>query len=243
MKTALITGASRGIGAQTARAFATAGWAVAVNYNKSEQEAKELVQELQNAGHAAIAVQADVASKKQVASMVETVAKKYGTIDALVNNAGIANQCLVTDMSEEAWNDIVGTNLSGAFFCTQEVLPYMIRQKQGAIVNVSSVWGVCGASCEVAYSAVKAGLIGMTKALAKEVGPSNIRVNCVAPGVIDTTMNANLTEEDILYLANETPLARIGMPSDVAKSILFLASEEASFITGQIIGVDGGFAL
>ncbi len=243
MKTVLITGASRGIGAAAAEAFARAGWAVAINYHTNRQKAEELAERLNANGYTAMAVQADVANKAQVVKMVQEVVKTYGRIDALVNNAGIANQCLVTGMSETAWNDIVGTNLSGAFFCTQEVLPHMIRQKQGAIVNVSSVWGVCGASCEVAYSAVKAGLIGMTKALAKEVGPSGIRVNCVAPGVIDTDMNANLTEEDVLYLANETPLTRIGAPQEVAQVILFLASEEASFITGQIVGVDGGFAL
>jgi len=243
MKTVLVTGASGGIGSAIAQTFAQNGYAVAIHYFEGRQNAERLAEELTASGHTAFLVQADVASKQQVTAMIDEITKQTGGVDVLVNNAGIANYALVTDVTEQEWQKLLGVNLSGAFYCAQAVLPYMVKQKQGAIINISSVWGVCGASCEVAYSATKAGLIGFTKALAKEVGPSGIRVNCIAPGVIETKMNANLSESTMQELKDATPLGRTGTPEEVAKLALFLAGTNAEFITGQTICVDGGFAL
>ncbi len=233
MRNVLITGASRGIGAETARYFAKKGDRVFINYNKSEKGAKALAEEIDG-----IAVKADVSNSQEVKKMFEEI----GNIDVLINNAGVAGFYMLDAMSDEEWNKILSVNLSGAFYCIREVLPYMISQKRGSIINVSSIWGETGGACEVAYSASKAGLIGLTKALAKEVGPSGIRVNCVAPGTINTDMNKNLDKDAIKEICEETPLGRLGTAEDVAKAIYFLADEE-SFITGQVLGVNGGFVI
>ena len=242
-QTVLITGASRGIGAQAARTFAQAGYRVALNYCHSQQEAQALQKELNQQGAQALAVQADVQNRSEVDRMIAQIEAHLGSIDILVNNAGIAQQKLFTDLTEAEWDAMFGVNMKGMFHCTQAVLPSMIRRQYGAVVNVSSMWGVSGASCEVHYSASKAAVIGFTKALAKEVGPSHIRVNCVAPGVISTDMNAALSEETLTQLKDETPLCTLGTPQDVANVILFLASEKSAFITGQTITVDGGMIL
>ena len=240
-KTVLITGSSRGIGRAAAVTFAKNGYNVAVNYNESSEAAERLCSELEQLGVKSIAFQADVSDKSAVNEMVKQIEADLGQITVLVNNAGIAEQALFSDITEEIWDRMFDVNVKGAYNCTQAVLPHMIHNKYGRIVNVSSMWGISGASCEVHYSASKAALIGFTKALAKEVGLSGITVNCVAPGVIATEMNGHLSEDIIEELKNETPLNRIGTPEDVAEAIFFFASDKASFITGQILSVDGGF--
>ena len=233
MRRVLITGASRGIGAATARAFAANGDSVIINYNKSEHEAMSLAAEL-----GGTAIRADVSSSSDVNDMFE----KAGHVDILVNNAGISGFYMLDAMTDEEWSRMVGVNLGGVFRCCRAALPQMISRKNGAIVNVSSMWGICGASCEVAYSAAKAGVIGLTKALAKEVGPSGIRVNCVAPGAIDTDMNAGLSGDALAALCDETPLGRLGTAVEIAKAIVFLADEN-SFITGQVLSPNGGLVI
>jgi len=240
----LITGASRGIGAAAAREFARQGWDVAVQYQNRADLAEELVRELSALGVQAVALQADVAEAAQVNALVEQAAARLGGLDCLVCSAGIAlPQQLLTDTTPDAWRALMGVDLDGVFHCVRAAIPHFVRQQSGSIVTVSSMWGVTGGSCEVPYSAAKAGVIGLTKSLAKELGPSNIRVNCVAPGVIDTDMNAHLSAEDMAALGEETPLGRIGQPEEVAKAIRFLAGEEASFITGQVLCVDGGMVI
>ena len=242
-KIALITGGSRGIGAACVRAFAENGYAVVFLYNRSADKAEALVQSLRSEGRDAAAYQCDVADPQQVKTTIANILRTYHRIDALVNCAGIAHIGLFTDMTEEEWDHLFAVNVRSAFSVTKAVLPGMISEQKGSIVNVSSMWGEVGASCEVAYSATKAALIGLTKALAKEVGPSGIRVNCVTPGVIDTDMNAQLTDDDRIALADETPLGRIGAAEEVAKAILYLCGEGASFITGQVLGVSGGLVI
>jgi len=242
-KIALITGGSRGIGAACVRAFAEDGYAVAFLYNRSEEKAQVLVKSLRAEGHDAAAYQCDVANPAQVKAVVSDILRTYRRIDALVNCAGIAHIGLFSDMTEDEWDHLFAVNVRSVFSVTKAVLPGMISRQKGAIVNVSSMWGEVGASCEAAYSATKAAIIGLTKALAKEVGPSGVRVNCVTPGVIDTDMNAQLTDEDRAALADETPLGRIGTAEEVAKTILFLCGEGASFITGQVLGVSGGLVI
>ena len=242
-KTVLITGASKGIGANMAIRYAEKGYNVVMNYNNSVQSAILLQKSLTESGYNVIAYKANVRNRLEVELMVKEALYRFGSIDILINNAGISSQGLFTDMSEQEWNDIVGTNLTGVFNCTQAVLPHMINQKSGSILNISSMWGEVGASCEVAYSATKAAVIGMTKALAKEVGPSGITVNCITPGLIDTAMNQNLAIEDVSAIIDQTPVGRIGNTNDIASTALFLTSDEASFITGQIIGVNGGFVI
>ncbi len=242
-KTVLITGASKGIGAATAIRFAEKGYNVVMNYNNSVQSALILQKSLSESGFKVIAYQANVRNKIDVDLMVKETIDRFGGIDILINNAGIASQGLFTDLSEIEWNEVLDVNLNGTFNCCQAVLPHMIEKKSGCIINISSMWGQVGASCEVAYSAAKAGVIGLTKALAKEVGPSGIRVNCIAPGLIETGMNQELTLEDVAAIVNETPLGRIGATNDVAAASLFLASDEASFITGQVLGVNGGLVV
>jgi 3-oxoacyl-[acyl-carrier protein] reductase len=240
-KTALVTGAAGGIGSAAARAFAREGYNVIINYCRSKQAALVLEAELRAGGCDAMAVCADVADPAQVDGMFRRCAERFGGVDVLVNNAGIAQQKLFTDITQTDYDRMFDVHVRGCFNCCRVALPYMIRQKNGNIINIGSVWGMAGASCEAHYSAAKAAVAGMTKALAKEVGPSNIRVNCVAPGVIETPMNAQHSAETMEQLKEATPLGRLGTPEDVAGLILFLASEKAGFITGQIIGVDGGF--
>lgn len=241
--TVLITGASRGIGRATAELFAENGYRLLLNYCTSEQAALELEKELTKKGADVLLYKADVTDLGQVKSMVEAGEKRFGGIDVLISNAGVAKQRLFTDITPEEWHRMMAVHIDGAYNCTQSVLPGMIHRKQGKIVLISSIWGLVGASCEVHYSTAKAALIGMTKALAKELGPSNIQVNCVAPGVIDTDMNALLDEETRAELAEETPLGHMGTPRDVAQTIAFLASKQADFITGQVISPNGGFVI
>lgn len=236
MQTALITGGSRGIGAAIVRALAAKGWQVAFCYKTSQDAARQLAQET-----GAIAIRCDVTDSAQVREMVKTAIRQLSHIDLLVNNAGVAWQGLLTDMTDQQWRTVLDTSLTAAFLTCREVLPGMVSRKSGRIINISSIWGRVGASCEAAYSAAKAGLIGLTKALAKEVGPSGITVNCLCPGVIRTDMLACYTESDLAALADETPLCRLGTPEDVANAVCWLAADEAGFITGQVIGVDGGF--
>ena len=236
MKRVLITGGSRGIGAACVRKFAAAGDAVVFLYNKSVMDARALAQET-----GAIAIQIDVSDPEALAVAVHEAARRLGGIDVLVNNAGISLVGLLSDMNDDEWRRLLDTNLSAAVIASREVSRKMVSQKSGRIINIGSVWGRVGASCEVAYSATKAGLEGLTRALAKELGPSGVTVNCIEPGVIATDMNAGFDEATLSALCEETPLCRIGRPEDVANAVSWLASEEASFITGQILGVDGGF--
>ena len=242
-KIALITGGSRGIGAACVRAFAADGYAVVFLANRSADKAEALKAELRGSGYDVNYRLCDVSDPVQVKAVIADVLRSYRHIDALVNCAGIAHIGLFTDMTEDEWDHLFAVNVRSAFSVTKAVLPGMISRQTGAVVNVSSMWGEVGASCEVAYSATKAALIGLTKALAKEVGPSGVRVNCVTPGVIDTDMNAQLTEEDRAALSDETPLGRIGQAEEVARTILFLCGEGASYITGQVLGVSGGLVI
>ncbi len=243
MDTVLITGAATGIGKAAALLFAADGYNVAVHYNNSEKEALALCEEIAARGGRAVAVRADVADAAQVNAMVRHVTEVFGRIDVLINNAGIAQTKLFTDLTAQDWDAMFNVNVKGVFHCCQTVLPGMISRKAGCIVNVSSIWGMVGASCEVHYSAAKAAVIGLTKALAKELGPSHIRVNCVAPGVIETRMIDGLDGETREALKDETPLGRLGTAEDVAQAIRFLASENSSFITGQMLSPNGGFVI
>lgn len=240
----LITGASRGIGAATARLFAQEGWNVAVHYNASRAAAEQLAAELSGLGVRAVPIQADVADPEQAERLVREAEGALGPLDAVICNAGVAlPQQLLTDTTADQWRRLMSVDLDGMFHTLRAAIPGMVRQKRGSIVTVSSMWGITGGSCETPYSAAKAGVIGLTRALAKELGPSGIRVNCVAPGVIDTAMNGHLTPKDLAALGEETPLCRIGQPVEVAQAIYFLASERASFITGQVLRVDGGMVI
>lgn len=243
-KTALITGASRGIGAATAELFAKSGYNVILNYNESEAQARALEQRINdNTGVIALAIQANIADETQVHAMFSVARSQFPHIDVLVNNASIAAQGLLTDVTTAEWDALFAVNVRGTFLCSREALADMIPKKRGRIVNISSIWGITGASCEVAYSATKSAIIGFTKALAKEVGPSGITVNCVAPGVIDTEMNSNLRNEDLAELIENTPVGRLGTAEEVANAVLYLASGKAGFITGQVLSPNGGFVI
>ena len=238
-RVALVTGASRGIGAAIARELSRQGYAVAVHYNRSAEKAQALAAQLPDS----IAIPANMADAQAVAAMVEQTVAHYGRLDVLVNNAGIALWKLAMDTTVEEFDQLFAVNVRGAFVATRAALPHMLSGEGGSIINISSMWGQVGASCEVAYSAAKAALIGMTKALAKEMGGSGVRVNCVCPGVIATDMMSGFDEATVEELREETPLGRIGTPEDVAKTVAFLAGEGASFITGQVVGVNGGFVI
>lgn len=243
MKTALITGASQGIGSACARRFAEAGYQIMIHYNTHQEEAESLRDELLNLGVNAAIFGADLADEAQAKALVEQTLTLFGDIHVLINNAGIAMNKMFCDTTAEDWNRIFSVNVMGCVAVTQAALPCMVHKKQGYIVNLSSIWGMVGASCEVAYSTSKAAIIGLTKSLAKELGPSGILVNCVAPGVIDTKMNANLDEETLDALKEETPLMKLGTPEDVAEAVFFLASEKNRFITGQVLSPGGGIVM
>lgn len=242
-KTVLITGGARGIGKAMSKAFAKEGYNVLVNFNKSENGAKELYTILNEKNFSVKLFKADISNREDVEDMVDYCIKEFGGLDVLVNNAGVSQDKLFTDITDEDWDNMMNINLKGSFYCSQVALKYMISEKKGNIINISSIWGISGASCEVHYSITKAGIIGMTKALAKEVAPSNIRVNSIAPGVINTDMLSGYNEEDIDVLVEETPLMRLGTPEDIANCAIFLASDKSNFITGQVISPNGGFVI
>lgn len=232
----MITGGSRGIGRAMVELFAKEGYRVAFTYLSSQTEAREL-----SARTGALALLADCEREDAILSAVAEAEAALGGIDCLINNAAISGFSLLTDITTEEWDRFLRVNLTAPFIFSRAVLPAMIRKGQGRIVNITSMWGLVGASCEVHYSATKAGLIGFTKALAKEVGPSGITVNAIAPGVIETDMNRALSEEDLSALREETPLSRLGKPEEIARAALFLCSEDAGFITGEIMNISGGF--
>lgn len=236
-KVILVTGASRGIGRKIANELDKKGYIVIANYNKSEKLAKTLKEQGKNIE----IYKADVSKREQVKEMVQYIIKKYEKIDVLINNAGISQSKLFNDVSDEDWNNMINNNLYSAFCVTQEVIPNMIHRKEGCIINISSIWGIVGASCESIYSIAKAGIDAMTKSLAKELGLSNIRVNSIAPGIIDTDMNRNLTNEDIENIKEEIPLGRVGKTADIAKCIQWLIEDE--YTTGQIISINGGWII
>jgi len=243
LKTVIVTGASKGIGKSMAETFADNGYNVLINYNSSHDEALKLYDSLIVKGRSVRTFKADVSKRNEVDSMIDFCYKEFNGIDILINNAGIAETKLFIDISEQDWDKMMNINLKGVFNCTQSVLRHMISQKSGKIINISSIWGIVGASCESHYSASKAAIIGLTKSLAKELGPSNIQVNSIAPGVTKTDMLSEYSEDDLNALKEDTPLLRLGTPKDISSCALFLASDAADFITGQIISPNGGFVI
>lgn len=245
MKTVLVTGGSGGIGTAICVAFAQAGYNVVIHSHSKVEKVEKLANILRESYKInAIAVKADVANRGSVNNMFDEIEKSFESVDILINNSGIAQQKLFTDITQDDWKNMMGVNLDGVFNCSQEVLKrYMIKNHCGVILNISSMWGQVGASCEVHYSASKAGVIGLTKALAKEVGLSGVRVNCICPGVIMTDMMKDFDEQTISELKEETPLNTLGTPKDIADSAVFLCSDKAKFITGQVLGVNGGFVV
>ena len=236
MKSVFITGGSRGIGKAMVELFSENGYKVAFTYKSSDSKAMALSEK-----YSALAIKADSESEEEINAAAERALSELGSVDCLINNAAVSSFSLFTDIKTEEWNSIFSVNVTAPFLYTRALLPQMINRKSGRIINISSMWGVVGSSCEVAYSATKSALIGMTKALAKEVGPSGITVNAIAPGVIDTKMNSALSEEDMEALKNDTPLMRIGSAKEVAEAAFFLASDAASFITGAVLNVNGGY--
>ena len=240
-RVAIVTGASRGIGREIAKSLAKQNIKVIANYNNSEEKAIELKKELEAEGIMIDIVKTDVSKREEIRNLVKYVIEKYGKIDILINNAGISEYKLFTDETDEDWNRVINTNLYSAFATSQEVIPNMIKNKNGCIINISSVWGMVGASMEVLYSVSKAGIDGLTKALAKELGPSNIRVNAIAPGIVDTDMCKNFTEEELEDIKEEIPLERIGKVEDISKCINWLIND--NYTTGQIISINGGWII
>lgn len=242
-KTVIITGASKGIGAAMAILFARKGYNVVIGYNESYQLAKMLSSSLSSQGYNVVPIKVNVANKLETDILIKEAVYKFGSVDVLINNAGVAFNGLITDTEEFDFDKIFDVDLKGVFNCCKSVTPVMVNQKSGRIINISSMWGQVGASCEVAYSAAKAGVIGLTKALAKELAPSGITVNCIAPGLIDTSMNSNISVEDLNAFVEDIPLGRMGTAEDIAETALFLASEGADYITGQVLGVNGGYVM
>ena len=240
-KIAIVTGGARGIGKAIVETLARKGVKVIANYHQSEEKAKQLKEDLQKENIEIDIFKADVSKRKEVKDMIDFAIKKYGKIDILINNAGIDQEKMFKDITDEDWNNIMKVNLYSAFCTTQEVIKHMLIQKSGCIINISSIYGISGGSCAVAYSATKAGMDGITKSLAKEIGPSNIRVNSIAPGYIDTDMNEKYSEEEIKQIKEETPLEKIGKPEDIAKCIEWLI--EDGFTTGQVISINGGWGI
>ena len=234
-KVVVVTGGSRGIGAEIVKFLAKLGYKVVLNYNKSESYAQDVKKELNDVE----IFKADVSKKEEANALIDFAIKKYGKIDVLINNAGIAQTKLFTEITDEDWKNIIDTNLNSAFYCSREAVKNMIHNKSGLIINISSIWGITGASCEVAYSTSKAAINGFTKALAKELGPSNIRVNAIAPGIINTAMNSYLSEDELKNIKEEIPLEKIGDPVDIAKCVKWLI--EDNYTTGQIISINGGW--
>ncbi len=242
-KIAVVTGGSKGIGAEIVTHFATNGYTVCYTYNNSLNQAEILTEKIIKLGFNAKHYKCNINNSNEVDNFINSVINEYKTIDVLINNAGISHEGLFTDTTETDWNNLIETNIKGILRTTNKILPLMIKNHTGKIINISSMWGQVGASCEVLYSMTKSAVIGFTKALAKEVGPSCINVNCICPGVIKTDMLDCYTKEDLKCLEDETPLCRLGTPNDIAKTALFLASKNSNFITGQIIGVNGGFVI
>lgn len=238
-KVVVVTGGSRGIGAQIVKTLANENYKVVLNYNNSKEQAEKIQQELLEQGKEIEIIKADVSKREETEKLIQFAINKFNKIDVLINNAGISQEGLFTDVTEEEWQKIINTNLNSVFYCNQQALKYMIPEQQGCIINISSIWGETGASCEVAYSTTKAAINGMTKALAKEVGPSNIRVNAIAPGIIDTDMNRNLTNEELEQIKEQIPLNKIGKALDIAKCVKWLIKDE--YTTGQIISINGGW--
>lgn len=240
-KIILVTGASHGIGKAIAKFMAENNYTVVANYNNSLESAVQFQNELKEKNIHIDIFKADVSKRDEVKKMIDFIIEKYKKIDVLINNAGISSFNMFSDITDIEWNNVINTNLYSAFCVTQEVLPYMIHQKNGCIINISSVWGLVGSSCETLYSISKAGLDGMTKSLAKELGPSNIRVNSIAPGFIDTNMNKNLSQDTIDSIKEDIPLGRVGSPSSIARCVNWLVEDD--FTTGQIISVNGGWVI
>lgn len=242
-KTVIITGAAKGIGAAISELFAQNGYNTVICYNSSDTAANKLQNRINSNGGSSMAIKVNVTDRSQINNMVSEVLNTFGSIDVLINNAGVSQLKMFCDITDEDWDYIFETDLKGVYRVTQSVLPTLVKNKSGKIINISSMWGIIGASCEVHYSAAKAGVIGLTKSLAKELGPSNITVNCIAPGIIDTDMNSNLSDDDKKTFCNDLPISRMGKPEEIAKAALFLASESANYITGQTLSVDGGMTI
>lgn len=240
-KTIIVTGGSRGIGAGIVKLLAEENNNIVLNYNKSEENAKKIQKECTDLGKNVEIFKADVTKREEVKKLVEFTIQKYKKIDVLINNAGISQSKLFTEVTDEEWRYVIDNNLTSVFYMSQEVVPHMIQQQSGCIINISSIWGMVGSSCESVYSVSKAGVNGLTKALAKELGPSHIRVNSIAPGLIDTQMNQNLSKEVLEEIKEETPLGKIGTPEDIAKCVKWLIEDE--FTTGQIISINGGWVI
>ncbi len=240
-KTIIVTGGSRGIGAGIVKLLAEENNNIVLNYNKSEEKAKKIQKECTDLGKNVEIFKADVTKREEVKKLVEFTIQKYKKIDVLINNAGISQSKLFTEVTDEEWRYVIDNNLTSVFYMSQEVVPHMIQQQSGCIINISSIWGMVGSSCESVYSVSKAGVDGLTKALAKELGPSHIRVNSIAPGLIDTQMNQDLSEEVLEEIKEETPLGKIGTPEDIAKCVKWLIEDE--FTTGQIISINGGWVI